>query len=96
MKYTVYIFKCLHTGNHTMGITTNFRDCLEKFLGAGCRSSLTNLELFHVEQHDDLQVAHRRIQAIRSRWRYHTKSSTFLNIDPLVTPSTEAGSSSLH
>ena len=96
MKYTVYIFKCLSTGTHCMGVTRDLRERLQELRqGAGWRP-LAHPELLHVEQHDDLEHAHRRLQAIRRRWGHQSVWPTFLTPDPLVVTSIVIGWGSPH
>ncbi|UCD38514.1 MAG: hypothetical protein JSW54_03285 [Fidelibacterota bacterium] len=69
MKYTVYIFKCLMTGSHYLGVTHDLRGRFEELRSGGSWKRLTSPELLHAEQHDDLQMAQRRLQTIRRQWR---------------------------
>ena len=69
MKYTIYIFRCLRTGTHHMGVTRDLSEALRKLLEGGRGQRLVNPELLHVEQHEDHERAHRRLQAIRRGWQ---------------------------
>ena len=68
MKYTLYIFRCLQTGTHCMGVTRDLSDALRELREGGRGQRLMSPELLHVEQHDDSAEAHRRLQAIRRGW----------------------------
>ena len=69
MKYTIYIFRCLRTGTHHMGVTRDLSEALRKLREGGRGQRLVNPELLHVEQHEDHERAHRRLQAIRGEWQ---------------------------
>ena len=69
MKYTIYIFKCLQTGTHHIGVTRDLSAALSKLREGGPGQRLVSPELLHVEQHEDQERAHRRLQAIRRGWQ---------------------------
>lgn len=95
MKYTVYIFRCLRTGTHFMGVTPNLRDRFEELRRAGGWRCLAHPELLHVEQFDDLQSAQRRLQAVRLRWRCYTAGPGTQAYDRVRAASVPIESSSL-
>ncbi|MEE9464737.1 MAG: hypothetical protein V3W14_04070 [Candidatus Neomarinimicrobiota bacterium] len=49
-------------------MTRDLRSCIQD-LHEGGRQRLAHPELLHIEQHDDAQWAHRRLQDIRRRLR---------------------------
>ena len=67
--YTLFIFRCLRTGNHFLGVTTDLQDATRRLLGGTGPVRLTNPELMHIEQYESLHLAHRRMQQIVSRWQ---------------------------
>ena len=69
MKYTVYVFKCLQSGTLRMGVTHNLGHRLQELQQGTGRRRLIHPELLHVEQYEDLKIAHRRLQAITHQWR---------------------------
>jgi len=79
-----------------MGVTTNFRESVDRMCKSGSRRAWKNTELIHIEQHDQHQLAHKRLQAIRSRWREDVNYAMWLNVNPLKLPPAVSGSISLH
>ena len=96
MKYTVYIFKCLSTGTHWMGVTRNLDRRLQTLREAGPGRRLVNPELLHVEQHDNRDGAHRRLQAIRNGWQPNSVWPGFRFAEHPPLSAALIGSSSLH
>ncbi|MEE9465045.1 MAG: hypothetical protein V3W14_05675 [Candidatus Neomarinimicrobiota bacterium] len=76
MKYTVYIFKCLHSGTHSLGVTTDLSASLATLLDGSRCQRFVSPELIHVEQHDDPVLAHQRLQEICREW--HRLSDSFI------------------
>ena len=75
MRYTVYIFKCLQTGTHSLGVTTDLSASLATLLDGSRCQRLVSPELIHIEQHDDRAQAHRRLREICRQW--HKLSHTY-------------------
>ena len=69
MKCTLYILRCLHTGNHSMGVTTNLQARLNALLREHGRNRISHPEIMHLEHLEDVTTGHRRLQEIRSRWK---------------------------
>ncbi len=68
MRYTVYIFKCLQTGTHSLGVTTDLGASLATLLDGSRCQRLVSPELIHVEQHDSPVQAHQRLREICRQW----------------------------
>ena len=69
MKYTLYILRCLRTGNQRMGVTTDLQTLLAGIFAEKGAQRLVHPEIMHLEHLEDQASAHRRLQAIRSRWQ---------------------------
>ncbi len=96
MKYPVYRFKCLSTGTLWMGVTRNLGNRLKTLQEGGPGRRLINPELLHVEQHDDRDGAHRRLQAIRRCWHPNSVWPSFRFAEHPPLSAALIGSSSLH
>ena len=72
MRYTVYIFKCLQTGTHSLGVTTDLGASLATLLDGSRCQRLVSPELIHVEQHDNPAQAHQRLREICRQWYKHS------------------------
>ena len=68
MRCTLYILRCLHTGNHSMGVTTNLQARMNTLLNGHGRNRIRQPEIMHIEHFEDIMTGHRRLQQIRSRW----------------------------
>ena len=96
MRHTVYIFRCLLTGTHCVGVTTDLRAAVDYMVSTGSNHRLASPELVHLEQHDSPQEASYRLHQICSQWRLFaaqpvTAMDSALRVDPGST-----GSFSLH
>lgn len=78
MKCTLYILRCLRTGNQRMGITTDLQTQLGAIFAEKGAQRLVHPEIMHIEQLEDLASGHRRLQAIRARWQNNPE----LNLNP--------------
>ena len=96
MKYTLYILKCLRTGTHCMGITSDLSARLRMLQEDGNGPRLLNPELVHVEQHEDHERAHQRLQAIRRRWRPASPWPAISIADSAAVTAALIGFTSLH
>ena len=96
MKYTVYILKCLRTGTHCMGVTSDLSASLQQLQEDGNGQRLINPELVHVEQHEDPERAHQRLQTIRRHWRPASRWPAFSAADTATVTAALIGFSSLH
>ena len=72
MRYTVYIVRCLRSGIHYLGVTQDLRARLEELQQGVGWSRLAHPELLHIEQHDNMSDAHRRLQDISNRRKNHS------------------------
>ena len=79
MRYTVYVFKCLQTGTHSLGVTTDLAASLATLLDGSRCQRLVSPELIHVEQHDSPGRAHQRLREICRQW--HRLSDSYFLLD---------------
>ncbi len=77
MRHTVYIFKCLQTGTHSLGVTTDLGASLATLLNGSRCQRLVSPELIHVEQHDSRGQAQQRLREICRQW-YKLSDSYYL------------------
>ncbi|MCH8327087.1 MAG: hypothetical protein IID15_01010 [Candidatus Marinimicrobia bacterium] len=76
MKCTLYILKCLRTGNQSMGVTTDLRSRLSDLFSQDSPNRIANPEILHLEHFETIHEGHRRLQSIKSRWDMGKDNST--------------------
>ena len=70
MKCTLYILKCLRTGNQSMGVTTDLRSRFSDLFSQEGPNRIVHPEILHLEHLETIGEAHRRLQSIQSRWDF--------------------------